>query len=323
LSRLWLIFGLLLGAVMLGVVGRRVDVGQVTAVLRGLDLGYALLAVLASLSFLYVKAWRWTLLLSPMRQTRVRDLLRAVCAGTAANLIVPHAGEFTRVLMVGGRQPIPASALLASIVIERLFDFAAVLFFLGAVALASSGLPAALVPASLVAAGLFFGLLLIAAFVVYQSKLALRMLDLVVKPLPPRLAIFLQTHAASGIAGLSSLRSAHVLLKVMLVSLVMWSTIVLLTWFSVLATGQPIPVTAAVAVMALLIAALTLPAAPVYVGTTQLAFTMGLAAFGMGPAPAFAASIVYTLFGLLPMLAAGGIYFFRHRNGGNSIAHAG
>src|SRR4051794_26869418 len=76
LSRLWLIFGLLLGAVMLGVVGRRVDVGQVTAVLRGLDLGYALLAVVASLSFLYVKAWRWTLLLSPLRQTRVRDLLR-------------------------------------------------------------------------------------------------------------------------------------------------------------------------------------------------------------------------------------------------------
>src|SRR6185369_7686195 len=144
LSRLWLILGVLLGAVMLGAVGRRVDVGQVSAVLRDLEVGYAALAVVASLSFLYVKAWRWTLLLSPLRPTRVRDLLRAVCAGTAANLIVPHAGEFTRVLMVGGRQPIPASALLASIVIERLFDFAAVLFFLGAVAVASSGLPAAL-----------------------------------------------------------------------------------------------------------------------------------------------------------------------------------
>jgi len=314
----------LLGAVMLGAVGRRVDVGQVSAVLRDLDVGYAALAVVASLSFLYGKAWRWKLLLSPLRATRVRDLLRAVCAGTAANLIVPHAGEFTRVLMVGGREPIPASALLASIVIERLFDFAAVLFFLGAVAAASSGLPAALVPASLVAAGLFLGLLLIAVFVVYQSTLALRILDLLVKPLPSRFAVFLRTHAESGIDGLSSLRSAHVLFKVTLVSVVMWSTIVLLTYFSVLATGQSIPVSAAIAVMALLIAALTLPAAPVYVGTTQLAFAVGLAAFGVGTAPAFAASIVYTLFGLLPMLAAGAIcYFFRHRNGGSSIAHAG
>jgi hypothetical protein len=65
LSRLWLILGLLFGAVMLGVVGRRVDVAQLSAVLRDIDIGYAALAVLASLAFLWVKAWRWTLLLSP------------------------------------------------------------------------------------------------------------------------------------------------------------------------------------------------------------------------------------------------------------------
>lgn len=308
---------------MLGVVGRRVDVGQVSAVLRDLDIGYAALAVLASLAFLWVKAWRWTFLLSPLGRLRVRDLLRAVCAGTAANLIVPHAGEFTRVLMVGGRQPIPASALLASIVIERLLDFAAVLFFLGAVALMSAGLPAALVPASLLAAALFLGLLAVAAFVVYQSKLALRILEVLLKPLPERWGTMLRTQAESGIAGLSSLRSARVLVKVSLVSLLMWSTIVLVTWCSVRAVGQPIPVSAAIAVMALLIAALTLPAAPVYIGTTQLAFTVGLTAFGVSTAPAFAASVVYTVFGLLPMLAAGGIYFLRNRNGGHSVAHAG
>jgi uncharacterized protein (TIRG00374 family) len=308
---------------MLGAVGRRVDVAQVTAVLRDLDVGYAALAVAASMAFLYVKAWRWTLLLSPLRRTRIRDLLRAVCAGTAANLIVPHAGEFTRVLMVGARQAIPTSALLASIVIERLFDFAAVLFFLGAVAVASSGLPQALVPASLVAAGLFLGLLLIAAFVVYQSKLALRILELLLKPLPARAATFMRAQAESGIEGLSSLRSAHVLLKVALVSLVMWSTIVLLTYFSVLATGQPIPISAAVAVMALLIAALTLPAAPVYVGTTQLAFALGLAAFGVNSTHSFAASVVYTLFGLLPMLAVGGFFFLRRGNGDHTLAQTG
>jgi len=308
--------------VMLGAVGRQVDVAQVSAVLRDLDIGYAALAVLASLAFLWVKAWRWTFLLSPLGRARVRDLIRAVCAGTAANLIVPHAGEFTRVLMVGGRQPIPASALLASIVIERLFDFAAVLFFLGAVALVSGGLPEALVPASLMATGLFLGLLAVAAFVVYQSALALRILDVLLKPLPARLGAMLRGHAESGIAGLSSLRSAHVLLKVALVSLVMWSTIIAVTFCSVRAVGQPIPVTAAIAVMALLIAALTLPAAPVYIGTTQLAFTVGLAAFGVSTAPAFAASVVYTIFGLLPMLAVGGIYFLRNKNGGHSVAHA-
>ena len=187
----------------------------------------------------------------------------------------------------------------------------------------SAGLPAALVPASLLAAALFLGLLAVAAFVVYQSKLALRILAVLLKPLPERWGTMLRTQAESGIAGLSSLRSARVLVKVSLVSLLMWSTIVLVTWCSVRAVGQPIPVSAAIAVMALLIAALTLPAAPVYIGTTQLAFTVGLTAFGVSTAPAFAASVVYTVFGLLPMLAAGGIYFLRNRNGGHSVAHAG
>src|SRR3954462_1410675 len=146
---------------MLTAAARYLDGAQLLKVLRDVDFGFATLVVAASLSFLYVKAWRWAVLLSPLRRLRVRELAPAVCVGTAANLIVPHAGEFARVFLVAERDSPPASALLASIVLERLFDFGAILARLGVMVMLSGSLPQALVSASLVAAGLLMLLLIV------------------------------------------------------------------------------------------------------------------------------------------------------------------
>ena len=305
---------------MLTAAARYVDGAQLLKVLRDVDFGFAMLAVAASLSFLYVKAWRWAVLLSPLRQLRAAELTPAVCVGTAANLIVPHAGEFARVFMVAERESPSASALLASIVLERLFDFGAVLALLGVMVLLSGSMPQTLVSASLMAACLLVLLLVVSAFAVYQSQLALRMLRWLLRILPRRLAETLYGQAHSAIDGLAALRSGHVLLRASLVSLVQWSTIVLVSYASTRAVGVEIPVAAAIAVVALMVAGLTLPAAPIYVGTTQLAFVFALAPFGVESAQAIAASLVYTVFGLLPMLLVGAAYFVVRR-GSNGMAH--
>ena len=308
---------------MLAITARRVDSGQLLAVLRELNMAFAGGALVASLAFLFFKAWRWSLLLSPLSSLRTRDLLPAVCIGSAANMIVPHAGELARAFLVSDRQPVPSSALLASIVLERMLDFAAVLILLGVVFLARAPLPDSLTSASLVAAGLFVLLLGFTVFAVYRSEMMLALTATLLKILPRRWATAIQSQAQTGIAGLASLRHAHVLAKVTVVSLLQWSTIVIVTFASARAVGADIPLPAAIVVMVLMVVGLTLPAAPMYVGTTQLAFTIGLVAFGVDTAKAFGASVVYTLFGLLPMLAAGGIYFLRRRSGNGSIAHAG
>jgi uncharacterized protein (TIRG00374 family) len=320
-KKLWLVSGLVLGAVMLTAAAHYVDGAQLLRVLRDVDFGFATLAVLASLSFLFVKAWRWAVLLSPLRRMRARDLAPAVCVGTAANLIVPHAGEFARVFLVAERDSLPASALLASIVLERLFDFGAVLALLGVMVMLGGSMPQALVSASLVAAGLLVLLLIVSAFAAYRSELALRVLAWFLRLLPRRLADALQAQAASAIDGLAALRSGHVLARAMLVSLIQWSTIVLLSYASARAVGAHIPVAAAIAVVALMVAGLTLPAAPIYVGTTQLAFAFALAPFGVDSAYAIAASLIYTVFGLLPMLLAGAVYFIGRRRGNGGMAH--
>jgi uncharacterized protein (TIRG00374 family) len=322
-KRLWLVAGFILGAAMLAVAAKRVDLDQVQVVLRDVSMLYAGIAVAATLAFLWIKAWRWSLLLSPLRALRAGELLSPVCIGTAANMIVPHAGELARVFLVSSRQPVASSALLASIVVERMLDFGAVLTFLGLVFLAREPMPAALTSASMVAAALFVMLLAVSFFALYRTEAMLKFTATILKILPQNLAAALQKQAETGVAGLASLRHAHVLAKVALVSLLLWFTVVVITYASVRAVGVEAPLAASIVVLVLMVVGLTLPAAPVYVGTTQLAFTIGLAAFGVGAAHAFAASVVYTVFGLLPMLVAGGIYFLRHRSGNGSVAHAG
>ena len=68
MKKLWLIAGTLLGLGMLALTARYVDVGHALQVLRGIDLRFAVLAVLGSLGFLLAKAWRWTLLLNGWRE---------------------------------------------------------------------------------------------------------------------------------------------------------------------------------------------------------------------------------------------------------------
>ncbi len=52
---------------------------------------------------------------------------------------------------------------------------------------------------------------------------------------------------------------------------------------------------------------LTLPSSPAQLGTTQLAFVVGLELVGAGAASAFAASLVYTCFVVVTMMVLGAL----------------
>ena len=75
--------------------------------------------------------------------------------------------------------------------------------------------------------------------------------------------------------------------------------------FSLVAVGEGVPQMAAIAVLVLCVAGLTLPSAPGYLGTTQLAFTAGLGAFSVSAEHAFAGSIVYNFLVVVPVFLLG------------------
>jgi uncharacterized protein (TIRG00374 family) len=106
---------------------------------RGMDwasLGHALAAarllplavfVVVSVLIYVVRAWRWGWLLQPLARVRFVDLFSATMVGFTSGLLIPRAGELVRPWLVSRRYPVPFSAGLATIILERIIDMITVL----------------------------------------------------------------------------------------------------------------------------------------------------------------------------------------------------
>jgi uncharacterized membrane protein YbhN (UPF0104 family) len=99
--------------------------------------------------------------------------------------------------------------------------------------------------------------------------------------------------------------------------------------FSLAALGIDVPVSAPLLVLGLAVASVTLPTSPGFVGAIQVAFTIGLAPFGVGPDRAFAASVYYHLLAVTAVIVLGlvslkqmGQTFRRAREDAEKIATA-
>lgn len=302
---IWIVIGVVLGGVFLFLSMRSIDIAASLHVAVDANPFYVFVAVLSSCAFMLVKSWRWRLLVSPVCRLSVEDLLPAVYTGTAVNLIVSHAGEFARSIIVANRFPVPAGTLLGTIAIERLFDTVTVLLFLALLAAETQHLAPIIVSASYIAIGLVLAAVVAVVVGLLWTEGSLRLVDRMVFFLPPRWRERIVKNLRSAVAGVATIRQAHILPGVILLSLLQWSCILMAIYASVRSLGVEPNALAAIAVLILLVVGLSLPAAPVHLGTTQFGFMVGLGAFQINAHAAFAASIIYTLFVLLPMLVLG------------------
>jgi uncharacterized protein (TIRG00374 family) len=88
-------------------------------------------AVVLYLFALVARTFRWRALLSSERRVPLRELLPTMAMGRGANNIYPfRAGELVRVLLLKQRNSVSASAGLASILVERVFDGLTMILFL-------------------------------------------------------------------------------------------------------------------------------------------------------------------------------------------------
>jgi len=126
-QRVRLLLGALLAVVLLAWFFRGIDwtaLGQALRDARPLPL---VGLVLVTIGVYSVRAWRWGDLLAPLGRVGYLDLFSATMVGFASGLLVPRAGELLRPWLVSRRYPIPWSAGVATIILERLVDMITVL----------------------------------------------------------------------------------------------------------------------------------------------------------------------------------------------------
>ena len=80
------------------------------------------------------RAWRWRVLLAPIApDISMRAAFWAVMVAYAGNCVFPRAGEVARAVALERAHPTGISAILATVVVERLLDVLALLIFFGVV----------------------------------------------------------------------------------------------------------------------------------------------------------------------------------------------
>jgi glycosyltransferase 2 family protein len=260
--------------------------------------------LLGTAAFVYAKSARWLLLLGSAPDLSVARLAQPVLAGLALNALVPHSGEFVRAVSLQRGAGRAASGVLSSIVAERLFDLVGVLI-LGAIALTAVSVTAELTAAvrlvGVVAAILAGVIVLAVAFPTTVERVA----RAVVKVLPKRMRSWAVRQVGDALAGLKPVRSVPTSLRVLAWSLAQWLAVALAVHGCAEVIGFSAGVAATCLVVVGIVVAFLLPNAPGYAGSVQVAFLVTLRPLGVAEEAALAASIVYQLLMVVPLIVAG------------------
>lgn len=263
--------------------------------------------------FFAIKAWRWALLVHPIKPLSPREVTPAMMIGFMANNLLPaHLGEFVRVFVLGKQYNLEKTAVLSTVVLERVFDILAILLLLGVSLPFISGMPPEIEAGCKV-----FGIASltgVAVLVVYMAftKWFVRMTRSILNAIP-----FVPTKLSDGVVqmleagalGLDSVRSPKLLFGIAISSVAQWVLNASMIFASMWAFGVDGTYFQAVLVMGVIVFAILLPSTPGYFGVIQACFA---AALGKS-ADVFGASIYYHMCQYIPVTLVG--FFFMNRIG--------
>ena len=305
--------GVVVGLALLYLSVRNVDFGSVRSSFTQADFRFAVAILVFLAGFFWLKAMRWRDILSPVGDFSSATLFPSMISGAAGNNLLPaHLGEIVRVYMLGDELQISRAAVLATLIVERIFDLIAVLV-LTTIALLMIDVDAQFHTAALFLA-FAAGIGLIVTYLTARyPETAVRLVERSLRFLPQRLVQRLSLLLTNISTGLLALRDPRLFLLVLGNSIVQWFAMAVCVYFSVLAFGLEVPYFAAVLVLALLVAGVSLPTTPGFFGTIQFCFVLGLKPFGVDANTAFATSIFYHTITFVSVTLTGVYFMHRYR----------
>ena len=266
-------------------------------------------------TFLF-RALRWIWILRPVARVRFYPAFRATAAGFAANNLPGKVGEILRPALLARSEKLPFPPLLASVALERVFDGAAVVFFLLLALWLKPSPQVSLGMIGLIPAAFLLVLVALAAFAVLRRRQTERFLELIWRRLPASLQPRAQAFSSTFVDGLASLKNPSLLLRIILGSLAMWFVINLQIFSVMKAFHLDLPLSAAFVVTAAAVLGLAVPT-PGGLGSYQTAVAETLKrAFGVGSTDAAGVAILawLTSFVLITLIGLTLLAFPPRRN---------
>lgn len=230
----------------------------------------------------WLRTFRWHYLLRPVKSVSLRSLFPIVTIGYMGNNIFPfRAGEVIRAYLLRRKEDVSASASLATIVVERVFDGITMLVFVFAILplVPTNEFLSRLLPFM---SFLFFGALVAFLLIASSPQRTERVYQWFVSKLVPQS----WREQVSGllerfIEGLQVLRNWRDMLLIMGISIFLWLVEAWKYWFVMQGFAFDQPFYVLVFTCAIVNLATTIPATPGYLGTFEVAGIESLVLFGV------------------------------------------
>ena len=270
--------------------------------------GWLAASIVATLLTYVARAFRWQVLLHPLKQVRMGPLISTNVLGFSAIYLIGRPGEFVRPLWLTRREQIPLTASVATIIVERFLD-TLMIIALFATALLSVHLPSA--------ADKTVVLMKNTAWVLLASSIAAMLflfffrsnIDHVIRFVPFAKLKSLLRNFAEGLSFLDKSRSFGLAI---LHSVFTWIIIALQFWFMLLGMNFHFSISAATLVL-VGSAIGSIAQVPGIGGGFQAGYVFCMTTFFSVPAEqAIATSLIAWVSSYVPTVAAGGLYMVSH-----------
>jgi hypothetical protein len=329
LHRLGIVAAFAISGTFLLLAFHNVDWAGTRRALLGANYVLVLLGAMVGLGGFIVRAFGWKFLLAPVEHLSGWRLFPPVAIGYMANNLLPaRLGEFARAYVVGKREGVSKSAALATIVVERLFDALTLLVILAVVSLSLPFAPWVGRGGILVAAAILT-LSLALALVATKTDWALRVIDFVLRPFLPGMAVRTKSWLCNFVFGLDIKHHYPTFILALACTVLRWTfeACIYLSAIYALRLADQVPILGALVVMVAVNIACMMPQAPGFVGAVQIACVEALGMFGVDRESAVAYSFLVHAAFFLPItligifcLAYTRLGFAEIRKGGASVA---
>ncbi|OGS17875.1 MAG: hypothetical protein A2219_01705 [Elusimicrobia bacterium RIFOXYA2_FULL_50_26] len=277
--------GIILGAVFLWLTLRQVDLASCWLYIRQADRRFIALALLAYILAFVVRSVRWKQLLAPLATLKAARLFFFVTMGFFMNNVLPlRLGEVIRANITGQKFNISRSGAFATVVVERLFDgfsYACIFF----ITIGLLPFPSWAKKSMIAGSSLFVGALVFLFFFVRHKEKALALFSRM--PLPQKFAGRIRDIFTNFVSGLTIFAHGRGLIKVILLSLLVWSFEGSVFYIVGKAFNLGLTLPQAFLVMLVIGTGVVLPTAPGYVGTVEFLGVTSLSFIGIDKNLAF------------------------------------
>ncbi len=310
-----IIVGILMSALFVYLVFRKIDFAQVLMYIKNLNYFWIIAFSVFSVFTFYLRGYRWNMIAMDTKKNfkTTSEFFKYFVIGNMFNNILPlRIGDLVRAYLIGKKNDLKQSYMLGTVIIERAFDVLSLIVLLSVVVLLERNIdfpPIFKHLATLGLVGAILGFTFIRYFNKYKSFLVRKINSLHQVKILRKLTKFIN----SVMDGFSVLNNNHHIVKIIVFSLVLWIVDGIPFYLIGNSFGFHIGIFPFMLVMICVCFSTLIPSGPGYVGVFEGACIFALGLFGVDKELAVAYALVLHLLQIVIVTITGLIFCFKEK----------